>query len=244
MRSASFVHDANPRKVGLPAKSSDMLQLPGQTFDVKISMEPGSYYLHCDPHALLGMRGESSSSGFTPRVSSLLRAASMPDQTFLCDEAHIKPSANPLLSPLSPPADWGASIKMKILIVDDDPVSRETAHRVARQIVDTVLLAANGEEALMVIERELPDLVITDLRLPQMDGVAMIQALRASPVFARIPVICLTAVDDRKEIERLASLDITDYILKPVGAVQLAQRLRRAVRRRVRQARATRTARR
>ena len=51
-----FVADSNPGKSGLPGPS-DMLQLPGQTYDVKVTWEPGSYYYQCDPHALLGMVG-------------------------------------------------------------------------------------------------------------------------------------------------------------------------------------------
>ena len=51
-----FVADSNPGKTGLP-KVSDFLQLPGQEFDVVVSMAPGKYYFQCDPHALLGMIG-------------------------------------------------------------------------------------------------------------------------------------------------------------------------------------------
>jgi plastocyanin len=52
-----FLPDSNPGKTGLPAAASDMLQLPGQTYDVKVSFAPGTYYFQCDPHAALGMMG-------------------------------------------------------------------------------------------------------------------------------------------------------------------------------------------
>lgn len=51
-----FLPDSNPGKVGLPA-ASELLQLPGQSHDVKVTWEPGTYYFQCDPHALLGMVG-------------------------------------------------------------------------------------------------------------------------------------------------------------------------------------------
>jgi plastocyanin len=51
-----FLPDSNPGKTGLPA-ASELLQLPGQTHDVKVSFEPGTYYFQCDPHARLGMVG-------------------------------------------------------------------------------------------------------------------------------------------------------------------------------------------
>lgn len=52
-----FLPDSNPGKSGLPP-AGDMLQLPGQTFDIPITFGPGEYYFQCDPHAALGMTGE------------------------------------------------------------------------------------------------------------------------------------------------------------------------------------------
>ncbi|MEO8577342.1 MAG: plastocyanin/azurin family copper-binding protein, partial [Gemmatimonadales bacterium] len=52
-----FLPDSNQIKTGLPP-ASDMLQLPDQTYDLVVSMEPGHYYFQCDPHALLGMKGQ------------------------------------------------------------------------------------------------------------------------------------------------------------------------------------------
>ena len=57
-----FLPDSNPGKSGLPA-ASDLLQLPGQTYDVKVTFEPGHYYFQCDPHALLGMKGRLEVEG-------------------------------------------------------------------------------------------------------------------------------------------------------------------------------------
>lgn len=57
-----FLPDSNPGRQGLPA-ASDLLQLPGQTYDVKVTFEPGSYYFQCDPHALLGMKGRLKVEG-------------------------------------------------------------------------------------------------------------------------------------------------------------------------------------
>jgi plastocyanin len=57
VHNAHFVADSNPNAQGLPTQPSDMLQLPGQTVDVKVSWGPGKYFYQCDPHALLGMVG-------------------------------------------------------------------------------------------------------------------------------------------------------------------------------------------
>lgn len=57
-----FLPDSNPGKAALPP-ASDLLQLPGQTYDVKVIFEPGTYYFQCDPHALLGMKGHVKIEG-------------------------------------------------------------------------------------------------------------------------------------------------------------------------------------
>ena len=57
-----FLPDSSPGKAMLPA-ASDMLQIPGQTYDVKVAFEPGTYYFQCDPHAALGMIGHVKVEG-------------------------------------------------------------------------------------------------------------------------------------------------------------------------------------
>ena len=52
-----FLPDSNPGKSGFPSAPSDYLQLPGQTWDVKVTWGPGKYFFQCDPHAALGMVG-------------------------------------------------------------------------------------------------------------------------------------------------------------------------------------------
>jgi plastocyanin len=56
VHNAHFLPDSNPKLAGLPSEEP-LLQLPGQTHDVKVTFDPGKYYFHCDPHALLGMKG-------------------------------------------------------------------------------------------------------------------------------------------------------------------------------------------
>jgi plastocyanin len=56
VHNVDFYPDSNAVKMGLPP-TSEMLQLPGQTHDMLVTMEPGTYYFHCDPHAALGMKG-------------------------------------------------------------------------------------------------------------------------------------------------------------------------------------------
>ena len=57
VHNANFLPDSNAGKTNLPP-ATPLLQLPGQTIDIKVTMAPGKYYFHCDPHALLGMKGK------------------------------------------------------------------------------------------------------------------------------------------------------------------------------------------
>lgn len=56
VHNVNFLPDSNTIKTGLPP-ASELLQLPGQTYDLVVSMQPGHYYFQCDPHAALGMKG-------------------------------------------------------------------------------------------------------------------------------------------------------------------------------------------
>ncbi len=116
----------------------------------------------------------------------------------------------------------------KTLVVEDEGGTRALVKRIVQQSSTLVLEAANGLDALSVIEREDPDLVITDLRMPLLDGFELIAALRRSPAHVGIPIICLTSVDQRADIARLVGSGVTDYVLKPVKPADLMDRVRRA----------------
>jgi DNA-binding response OmpR family regulator len=118
---------------------------------------------------------------------------------------------------------------VKTLIIEDDAGTRALVRRIVQQSSKVVLEATNGLDALSVIEREDPDLIITDLRMPLLDGFELVAALRGSAAHAAIPVICLTSVDSRDEIARLLDAGITDYVLKPVKPAELTDRVKRAL---------------
>src|ERR1700742_4620892 len=115
---------------------------------------------------------------------------------------------------------------MKILIADDDGIVRALVTRVAEYESHDTLLAEAGRQALALIEREDPDLLITDLRMPELDGFGLIDAVRSSDKHRHLPVICLSSVSQRDDIETLIGKGISDYVLKPVRTADLAERIR------------------
>ena len=103
----------------------------------------------------------------------------------------------------------------KILSVDDSKTIRVLLGRVFRPFECEMLEAANGEEGFAVAARERPDLIILDYNMPVMDGIAMLQNLRANPELKRTPVIMLTADSSPEKIAIVARLGVRDYIIKP-----------------------------
>jgi DNA-binding response OmpR family regulator len=115
-----------------------------------------------------------------------------------------------------------------ILIVDDDPSIRKfvRANLEARDYL--VLLAADGEEALRVIEKELPDLIILDIMMPKIDGFEVCRLIRE---WSKIPIIMLSAREG--ETDKVACLDCgaDDYLTKPFSLRELLSRINAVLRR-------------
>jgi DNA-binding response OmpR family regulator len=114
---------------------------------------------------------------------------------------------------------------MRILVVDDDAIVRAVVQRVVLQASHELLQAEDGLEALRAIELEDPDLLITDVHMPVLDGFELVSAVRSSARHRAMPIVCLSAESDRDAVTRLAALGITDYLLKPIRPRDLAERL-------------------
>jgi two-component system, chemotaxis family, chemotaxis protein CheY len=121
---------------------------------------------------------------------------------------------------------------MNVLIVDDEPMTRSLLRRVlTRDCGCTVSEATDGLAALSSCGTTPPDLIITDLRMPVMDGIELIEALRQVPALAAIPVVMMTAAREQGPVHRAIELGVTDYLLKPLQADRTADRLKSVVER-------------
>ncbi len=117
-----------------------------------------------------------------------------------------------------------------ILIVDDEPAVRTTLERLLRPLGYQVALAADGIEALQLAADLLPDLILLDALMPRMDGFETCRRLRAVPDLAEVPVIMVTALDDR-ELRILAiEAGVDDFLTKPFDGVELRARVRSTTR--------------
>jgi two-component system response regulator VicR len=116
----------------------------------------------------------------------------------------------------------------KIMVVDDEPDVVDLVKLVLESDGFDVVTAYSGKEALEKIDREMPDLVLLDIMMPQMDGWEVYSRIRANPRTKDIPVAMLTAKS--QSIDKMIGLHVVkvdDYITKPFGRSELLERVKR-----------------
>ncbi len=118
--------------------------------------------------------------------------------------------------------------KTRILVVDDELTIIKFLRANLEARGYEVLAAVNGTEALRTFEMELPDLVILDIMMPEIDGFEVCRRLRE---WSQIPIIMLSARGDENDKVKCLDLGADDYITKPFGASELIARVRAVMRR-------------
>ena len=112
-----------------------------------------------------------------------------------------------------------------ILVVDDQPINVQLLKRKLEREGIRVTPAYNGLEALEVVKKEKPDLILLDVMMPDMDGIEVCQRLQANEDTRGIPVMVLTAKGDEDNEVRVFELGADDFITKPFRARALSARL-------------------
>ncbi len=122
--------------------------------------------------------------------------------------------------------------KKRLLFVDDEPNVLE----VLRRLLDLCgepwegVFCTGVADALDALRREAFDVIVSDIRMPKKDGIALLEAVRGDEALSRIPIIILTGEGDRTLKRRVLDLGATDLLNKPVGREDLIARLRSAIR--------------
>ena len=119
---------------------------------------------------------------------------------------------------------------MKALLVDDDATSRCLLRLALSRHFDWGIVEANdGMQALRELETQDVDVVFLDVHMPIMDGIEMLEVLRASPKHAALPVIMLTNEKDADMVRQVVALGVDDYLVKPLSAARIGDRVARAI---------------
>ena len=114
---------------------------------------------------------------------------------------------------------------LSVLVVDDDPVIlRLLQVNFELEGID-VVTAVDGEEGLKMAQSDRPDLVISDIMMPKVNGLELLAALRSSPDTASLPVILLSAKAQVADVQRGLELGADDYVTKPFDPLELIDRI-------------------
>jgi PAS domain S-box-containing protein len=188
--------------------TADSVEGAGTTFSIRLPM--GASHLPADALTAPGT-GRTSSGIAEPYVQEALRW--LPD-----DGADDMPEV------LDPPV--AVTAPSRVLVADDNADMREYLVRLLRGAGYRVDAVADGHQALDRIRAELPDLVVSDVLMPRLDGLALVAALRTDPRTVGVPVLLLSArAGQEASIEGLhAGAD--DYLVKPFAAADLLARVR------------------
>ncbi|MDD2265762.1 HD domain-containing phosphohydrolase [Sulfuricurvum sp.] len=112
---------------------------------------------------------------------------------------------------------------LKVLYVEDDAMTREEILFSLTTFIETIYTAENGEVGKELFYTHLPDLIITDIQMPVLDGLSMISAIKQT--HPKIPVIIMTAFNDTSYLFKAIELGITQYVTKPVNLKSLLSKI-------------------
>ncbi|GHA57185.1 response regulator [Pontibacter akesuensis] len=109
----------------------------------------------------------------------------------------------------------------KILLIEDNQEIRENIAEILSLANYNISEAANGKEGVELAKRELPDLIICDIMMPQLDGYGVLHLLGNNPATASIPFIFLTAKSEKEDFRKGMNLGADDYLIKPFDDLEL-----------------------
>jgi len=119
----------------------------------------------------------------------------------------------------------------RILVIDDDARLREQYTELLRLEGYEVIEARNGREGVERARRDLPDLVICDITMPEMNGHRVLETLRSEPRTAHLPFVFLTGWNEQEDVRTGMNLGADDYLMKPLVPAELSAAVRARLRR-------------
>jgi DNA-binding response OmpR family regulator len=122
------------------------------------------------------------------------------------------------------------SAPARILITEDNPQGAELLEAFLTETPHETRVAANGEEALQVLNEWKPDLILLDIMMPRLSGFEVCRTIRANPATRDIGVIMVTALDQHADIDRAVDVGTDDFLTKPIHKAELLLRVRALLR--------------
>ncbi len=113
-------------------------------------------------------------------------------------------------------------MRKKILIVEDIPALIHILQLEVQRLGYETILASNGEKAVEIATAQLPNLIMMDIMMPEMDGLEAARRIRENPQTGTSPIIAVTALSSRKDKQKCLDSGCDDYLSKPFTASQLS----------------------
>jgi DNA-binding response OmpR family regulator len=180
---------------------------PKRTLDVQVTVE------HCDP-------AEPPAGNFKTRVRLEPEVMATIEHFILAGD--VPPEPNQVSIYPRPP--------LVVVVIDDSKLQAELAARIFRERGDTVLLAEDGLGGLALCLKHNPDVILSDVQMPKVDGWQLLRMLRARKQLASIPVIFLTTLGSERDRLLGYRLGVDDYLQKPYATESLIASVDRVVR--------------
>src|SRR5262249_13623057 len=146
----------------------------------------------------------------------------VPEDTLMLLEGYISERMSADAAQVSP---IRAEKRLSVVVADDDATCQKLAAAPFRARGDYVRVAGDGMEALAMCLQEQPDVVLSDVNMPGMDGWQLLRLLRARPNLQAVPVIFLTTLADEEERLRGYQMGVDDYVAKPYRSIELRARV-------------------
>jgi CheY-like chemotaxis protein len=118
------------------------------------------------------------------------------------------------------------SLAHRILVVDDEPDFCEALHDILENDGYDVDRAPNAIEALSVLESVIPDLILTDVMMPGMDGLSFLRRIRSNPDWSKIPAMVVSAKGTPQDVAAATEAGADGYLTKPFSARELREAIR------------------
>jgi signal transduction histidine kinase len=120
--------------------------------------------------------------------------------------------------------------KPQILIVDDEPYARQAIEMLLMKESYELFFAEDAHEALAQLDDEIPDVILSDVMMPNMDGFELCQRIKRNPKWNHVPIILVTALDSKQDLARGLEAGADDFLHKPINGLELRARVRSMLR--------------
>jgi PAS domain S-box-containing protein len=196
--------------------TADSAEGAGTTFTIRLPF--GSAHLPADAVSA-GDVAQASLGSAAPYVHETLRWLPSVDGSAVPGVVEAPPVPGASISPVPGPA-------ARVLIADDNTDMREYLTRLLGAAGYLITAVTDGQEALEAVRVEIPELVISDVMMPRLDGLGLLSALRMDPRTAAVPVLLLTARAGEEASGEGLAAGADDYLVKPFAAADLISRVR------------------